>query len=356
MAYLAQLPDVKTVICVNRVATIEATVRQHKSFELRGIILDSASSSKLKILETDTSKPFLGLSADTYQYLVNTVTHIIHNAWPMSLTRAVRAYESQFKVMQNLIRLAREASAHRQASFQFGFQFISSIGTVSYYPLWSGKALVPEEPMTAESVLAVGYADAKLICERMLDKALNFAQFRPIVVRIGQIAGSTINGYWNPIEHLAFLIKSSQTLKVLPDLKGSLSWCPVNDVAATLGELLMSDQVAHPIYHIENPPRQPWPEMIETLASALDIPQQNVVPFETWLARVRKFPGSSNDNPAGQLVEFFSKHFIRMSCGDLILDTANSREHSETLRARGTVDAKLVAKYISSWKQMGFLM
>lgn len=356
VAHLAQLPEVKTVVCLNRTATVEAGLRQQKSFELRGISLDPASRSKLKVLETDTSKPMLGLSTDIYQNLVKTVTDIVHNAWPMSLTRPVQAYESQFKVMRNLIRVAREASAQRQATFQFGFQFVSSIGTVSCYPLWSGKALVPEEPMNADSVLSVGYADAKLVCERMLDETLTFPQFRPMVVRISQISGSTINGYWNPIEHLAFLIKSSQTLRILPDLKGSLSWFPVNDVATTLGELLMSDKTAYPIYHIENPRRQPWPEMIEMLANALDIPQGQVVPFETWLAYVQRFPGSVNDNPASQLVEFFSRHFIRMTCGALILDTTKSREHSETLRTMGNVGAELVMKYISAWKQMGFLM
>ena len=96
--------------------------------------------------------------------------------------------------------------------------------------------------------------------------------------------------------------------------------------------------------------------MIETLANTLDIPQGNIVPFEKWLDCVRRFPGSPSDNPAGQLIEFFSNHFIRMSCGDLILDTKNSRRHSETLRTRGPVSEELVRKYISAWKKTGFLV
>ena len=68
----------------------------------------------------------------------------------------------------------------------------------------------------------MGYADAKLICEYMLDETLHHYpdDFRTMAVRVGQIAGSKTNGYWNPVEHLAHLIKSSQTLKVLPDLDG----------------------------------------------------------------------------------------------------------------------------------------
>ena len=75
-----------------------------------------------------------------------------------------------------------------------------------------------------------------------------------MVARIEQISGSKTSGYWTPLEHLSFLIKSSPTSKALPDLKGvrgshprflahqqlprqELHWCPVNDVAATRGDL-----------------------------------------------------------------------------------------------------------------------
>jgi thioester reductase-like protein len=124
--------------------------------------------------------------------------------------------------MQNLIHFASEASAYLPHGSKVAFQFISSVATVGYYPLHTGQALVPEKRMTVESVLPSGYGDAKLVCERMLDNTLHKTpeQFHTMVVRIGQIAGSKVSGYWNPVEHLAFLIKSCQTLGVLPDLQG----------------------------------------------------------------------------------------------------------------------------------------
>ena len=357
VACLSQLSTVHTVVCLNRLSTTDATARQRKSLESKGIMLDAPSLSKLLVLETDTSKPMLGLPADTYDALVKTVTHLVHNAWPMSITRPIRAYESQFKVMQGLINLAREATARRPAPFRFGFQFISSIGVVGYRPFSSGKSLAPERPMTAGSVLPVGYAEAKLVCERMLDRTLHRhpERFRPMAVRIGQIAGSTRTGYWNSSEFLAFLIKSSQSLEALPDLEGTLSWYPVDDVSATLRDLLMSDTTPCPIYHVENPSRQPWKEMIATLADALNVHRDGVVPFEEWTDRVRRFPGSSTDNPAGQLGDFYRDHFVRMSCGGLVLDTAKTREHSATLRKGGILSRDLVMKYVSAWKASGFL-
>ncbi|KIM94086.1 hypothetical protein OIDMADRAFT_45882 [Oidiodendron maius Zn] len=355
VAYFALQPTVKMVICLNRYNSTECMVRQIQALESRGLFLDSETLSKLKVLETNTSKPMLGLSNMEYTKLVNSVTSIVHNAWPMSITRPVNAFEPQFMAMRNLIQLARECSGRRhQNEPRIGFQFISSIATVGYYPLWSGRAIIPEDKMTVDSVLPTGYGDAKLICERILDETLHKYpnDFRPMVVRIGQIAGSKTSGYWNPVEHLAFLIKSSHVLRILPNFEGV-----INDVAASLGELLLNEITPYQIYHIENPARQPWRDMVEVLAEGLGIPRENVIPFNAWIDRVRQFPPSlaDIDNPAARLAEFLDSHFVRMSCGDLILDTAHTTEHSETLRNSRPLSRDLVMKYIRAWKKIGFL-
>ena len=164
----------------------------------------------------------LGLPSSDYDNLADNVTHIVHNAWPMSITRPVKAFESQLKAMQNLIELTGVAASRSPEGPKIGFQFISSIATVGNFPIWSGKARVPEERMTVDSVLPTGYGDAKLVCERMLEETGEKwpERFRPMTVRIGQIAGSTTTGQWHPVEHFAFMVKSAQTLKALPYLEG----------------------------------------------------------------------------------------------------------------------------------------
>ena len=221
-AHFLSLSNVHTVVCLNRRSQKDPTLRQMEAFGSKGIPLDSESISKVKVLETNTAKPRLGLAGSDYDILIQNVTHVIHNAWPMSITRPIDAFETQFKTMANLIELAYEISSKRPKASQLGFQFISSVATVGFYPLWSGQTLVPEKPMTVQSVLPTGYAHAKLVCERMLDETLHKHpdRFRPMAVRIGQIAGSQHSGYWNPVEHLAFLIKSCQTLKKLPEFEG----------------------------------------------------------------------------------------------------------------------------------------
>lgn len=353
--HLAQLPEVKTVVCLNRENRSEPYARQHKAMRDKGIHFPKALKPKLVVFQTDSSKPMLGLSKSEYEGLVNSVTHLIHNAWPMSAKRPLVGFESQFQVMRNLIDFACDVVSRRPESFKFSFQMVSSIGVVGHYRLGSGekRTAVPEERVDIDSVLPNGYGEAKWGCERMLDKTLHRHpdRFRAMAVRLGQIAGSKTSGYWNPMEHFGFLIKSSQTLNALPDVDGTVYWTPVNDIAGALSDLILSDRTPYPIYHIDNPVGQPWKEMNAILADALNIP--NLIPFEEWIERVRKAP--QRNNPAATLLDFLDSNYLRMSCGGLVLDVKHTLEHSKTLAAVGPVSEEVARKYIHIWKEIGFL-
>lgn len=84
---------------------------------------------------------------------------------------------------------------------------------------------------------------------------------------------------------------------------------------------------------------------------SLNIPRHNIIPFKTWIQRVRRSSLLPEVyNPAARLVDFLEDHFERMSSGGLILDTQKSQEHSETM-AR----AEVARGYVESWKKVGFL-
>ncbi|KAL9633807.1 MAG: hypothetical protein Q9204_003249 [Flavoplaca sp. TL-2023a] len=358
VAHLAALPSVASVVCLNRINRgSEPETRQRQALRDRGLCIDEGDLAKLRVLESDTSKSCLGLARDEYTRVVSTVTHIVHNAWPMSGHRPIHRFEAQFQVMRNLIDLCYEA--HAATSRIITFQFISSIAVVGHQPLWSGKSLVAEELVSIESVLTNGYGDAKYVCERMLDATLqqHGGQFRHMSVRLGQVAGNSETGYWNTQEHLSFLVKSSQTLRALPDFTDQLSWTPVDLVAAALSDLAFQiNAPPAPVYHIDNPVRQPWRKMIVLWATALEIPLSNIIPFDEWVRRVRHFPGSTEkDNPAYKLVDFLDGNFLRMSCGGLLLDTTRARSHSATLAAAGPVSDDVALRYIQYWKKIGFL-
>ncbi|KXT16740.1 hypothetical protein AC579_5235 [Pseudocercospora musae] len=315
-AAAARMPHVRKVTCLNRLGSVDAETRQWEAFSMRGIKLEAGVLSKFETLSADTTKPMLGLSHELYETLVPSLTHIIHSAWPMSLTRTTKAYEPQFRTMRSLIDLACKCAGARPRNFQFGFQFISSIGTVGYYPLWTGRSLVPETMRAYDR-------DDITYCPRTIPR---------YEVRLAQITGSRSNGHWNPFEHFPFLIKSAQFLKSIPDLRGTLSWFPVDDVASALLDILLASASPWPVYHIENPVRQPWSDMIGLLAQELGVPPEGIVPYEQWIETIRACDAPLSENPAKQIPEFWQKHFLRMSTGPLVLSTIKSCEHSEAMR------------------------
>ncbi|KAJ1323107.1 phthiocerol/phenolphthiocerol synthesis type-I polyketide synthase C [Microdochium nivale] len=370
VANLAERADVGKVVILNRKHSINAMERQLEALRSRHISLSAVAQQKLRVFATDSSKPNLGFAQAEYAELTQSVTHIVHSAWAMSIKRPIYGFQAQFDIMHNLIRLAWDAAASQplHLGYKIHFQFISSIAVVGHYPLRPGRhsPRVPEERVELRDVLPHGYGDAKYACERALDETLHRhpSRFATGCVRIGQIAGaSTGPGYWNPHEHIPFLLKSSQTLRCLPQLKGTLSWTPVDVVAGTLADLVMSaDTSPWPIYHIDNPVRQLWADILPILAESIQIGlgdgnEVRQVPFQQWLKLVQSAPASGPDgpNPACLLVDFLQDEFERMSCGGLELETAHTQEHSLTLARTGPVDDVLVRKYISEWKRSKFL-
>jgi thioester reductase-like protein/acyl carrier protein/SAM-dependent methyltransferase len=362
VAAFAEHPDVKTVVCVNRrrgFSTVES--RQTDAFSSRGISLSLAANSKLRILETDTSQSQLGMDASEYQWLVQNVTHIVHNAWPMSGTRPLPGFIPQFQTMRQLLDLERDAACFSQADGYVrcvGFQLVTSIGVVGH----AAPGRIPEERVPISAVLPTGYCEGKWVCERMLDETLHKYPdlFRPMVVRPGQIAGFTNSGVWNPVEHSAFMVKSAQSLRAWPDLDGTMQWVPVDAAAASISELFhigneTNASKAYPVYHIDNPVGQPWTEMSPVLARALGIASSAIVPFRDWLRRITRSPLQESENPASRIVYFLDRDYERMSCGGLVLDTTKTKEHSKTMASLGPVSPAVVEGYVRSWKETGFL-
>ncbi|WDK23671.1 beta-ketoacyl synthase domain-containing protein [Colletotrichum graminicola] len=369
---LATDPSVARVVCLNRRKpnnNSNATARQLRAILTKtGIDLGqarySAARAKLDVLETDLSQPALGLDPAAYLDLTRSVGEIVHNCWLMSLGRDIGHFEPQLRIMRHMLDLARDAALRQPPTttttpHAITFQFVSSVAVVGHAP----AGAVPEERVRGiESVLAAGYAEAKWACELMMDATLHRwpagdGMFRAMVVRLGQIAASRVSGYWNAGEHVSFIIKSSQTLGVLPRLGGVLTWTPVEDVAGALTDLLVVAARPYAVYHVDNPVRQPWADMIAVLARELGLDDNGgecAVPFAEWVRRVREV-GPRAGNPAYVLVDFLEANFMHISCGGLLLETSHSREHSPTMRQVGPFGQDLTRLFIRRWKESGFL-
>ena len=223
LAHLASLPTVARVICLNRPHSIsDVYMRQAGALKSNCITIEAEAWSKIEIFQTNTALPLLGLKETEYSHIREQVTHIIHSAWPMDFKRKLWSFKAQFRILQSLLDLAKDAhSVHPLVRPKM--LFVSSIAVVGQYPRVKKETMVPEVCMEDERCTNdIGYANAKLVCEKILEKAArdHAGIFEIIYVRVGQMSGSEKNWSWNADEHIAALFKSSQAVGSLPRLEG----------------------------------------------------------------------------------------------------------------------------------------
>jgi NAD(P)-dependent dehydrogenase (short-subunit alcohol dehydrogenase family) len=229
LAHVARDPAVARVICLNRQPSgkQDPYARQAAALKSKGLSLSPSEWSKITVFGTNTGSALLGLREVDYTWLCSQVTHIVHNAWPMNFKLQVSSYESQFRVLQNLLQLARGAHA-RNPHRKTRLLFVSSISVVGRYGKRTGETIVPERPMSDfRASLDLGYAQAKLVCEQIIERARSDfgAEIEVGYIRSGQIAGAQ-GGFWNADEHFVSLVTSSERLGKLPAIHGVSYYFP----------------------------------------------------------------------------------------------------------------------------------
>ncbi|KAL7621049.1 hypothetical protein AAE478_008361 [Parahypoxylon ruwenzoriense] len=369
LACLAQLPEVEKVVCLNRPTKKfdetkpgNALIRQRHAFSTHGLDMPESAWSKVTTITAETRKANTGLDYTTYRNLSREITHIVHNAWPMDFKRPVSSFSAHFESLRNLLQLALDASTISGNRTRFIFH--SSIAVTANFVRVTGRNdPVPETPITDPSIPStMGYAQAKWVCERIVEKV---SQKHPdkldsSIIRIGQVVGSTSHGAWNTKEHFPALLKTAHSLQKLPDLRGTLSWLPVDVTAASIADIVLysgSDQL---VYHIENPQRQGWHDVLGDFRDILSIKERDekAVPFDEWTKIVRD---NCNDKavqtkyPAAELLDFLETDFLQLGVGEVVLDLQNSRRVSGTLDQSLPIGPDLVRLFVENWRSLGFM-
>lgn len=81
---------------------------------------------------------------------------------------------------------------------------------------WRDPKDVPEASLDASVSVGNGYGESKWVAENILDVAHKKTPLRPVIVRVGQLCGSTLNGSWNPWEWFPAIVQSYKILGCLP--------------------------------------------------------------------------------------------------------------------------------------------
>ncbi|KAK3394801.1 gluconate kinase [Podospora didyma] len=360
VADLARSPRVRRIICIIRKekgtnappvpggGQFDRTVLQSKGLEL-----SDEEWAKVVTLEVDPTGDKLGLIPMAYAGMQGLVTHVIHAAWPMNYLMKVRSFQYQFKFLRNLV----EFAAHGSGSTKRRFIFISSIAAVARIGLSNtGSAIAEAGASAADAACGIGYADGKLVCEKLLEQAAEtFAgQLEVVSIRCGQITGAKSSGVWNANEQIPMILKTAQSLGSLPQVGGELSWIPVDKAASVVSEIAFSETKLPPVLHLENPVRQPWSKVLEQFGKELGL-FKPLVSFDDWLDQAANAGSDDELYPVRQLYDFFKNGFRAVACGQVVLGTDVTKTHSTTLHDMEAVDDATISGYVNYWKKIGYL-
>ncbi|EDR03548.1 uncharacterized protein LACBIDRAFT_253196 [Laccaria bicolor S238N-H82] len=351
LARLAKDPGVSKVICLNRACSpgLSLHQRQTEALERRGACVSREDWAKVGELGEVRSFffPFVRLIKNSAQ--LKSVTHIIHNAWPVNFNLHLSSFEPHVKGLCHLIRLALlNAGTIR-------IMFTSSIAVASRYSLPSSSTFpsssssseipavqVPEIPLDATHPAPFGYAQAKWVCEQLLESVnqLFGSRVRASAVRLGQITGTMDKGAWNEWEHVPLM---------------TASWLPVDRASEILIDLLFSPSFK-PIYHLENPIRRPWPHITHTLASLLSgtATPLPLLPFQQWIACVRDSEEVLTSTP---IMRFLEEEFGRLGVGlvGFCMD-GTGRDSAAFRELVGGNEEESARASVAYWRRVGVMV
>ncbi|KAJ7488851.1 putative aminoadipate reductase [Mycena latifolia] len=344
---LLSLASVERVYAFNRKGRTHVSERQKEAFTDRALDVNFLSSGKLVYLEGDTSKPDLGVPADVYTTLRNTITVIIHNAWALDFNKSLSTFEPHVKGTRNLIDLARQSPNAPRVRFLFTSSIASAQG-------WDPKlGLFPEElQLDANVAVGSGYGESKYVSERILAASgLQATSFR-----IGQITGAVKNGAWATTDWVPAIVKSSIALGSFPsDPSSMVAWIRPEAVARTIVDAALC---------AERPPFamnlvHAWPVSWDTiLLSMARIAQCPLVPFADWVRQLetRSAQATAEDIeniPGIKLLDFFN--VIATGRGSTQFSTVKAQALSSAMRSVEPLNMKDVERWMKYWSDQGLI-
>ncbi|KAG7442861.1 acetyl-CoA synthetase-like protein [Guyanagaster necrorhizus] len=353
---LADSESVHRIFVINRSAKDGRSLleRQEEALESRGYDPAIASLSKMVLIEADLTEPGFGIEASIEKEIHDSVTHIIHIAWRVDFNLPLSSFDGILKSMRNLIDLALSSPQSQTPKFLF----TSSVGVLGNLPGTANGIL--EQPIDDPSgVVGQGYSESKWLGEQMLYRAAKETSLRPLVVRVGQIAGG-VNGSWNTSDWIPAIVKSSRALGCLPEFKGTSTWVPLDTAASAIADLRSASTPALTV-HLVHPRPTVTRKIFQTMAQYLGVPLQ---PFGEWLGALEVAAEnpkiSSDDIPALKLLQFFrngirSEEEGKEPIGIPAIDCSVAERASTHLRNAKSIQKEDVLSWLQYWTSAGFL-
>lgn len=161
---------------------------------------------------------------------MNSVTHVIHNAWTVNFNLALQSFEDQVAGVRKLVDISATAD------HPIKLLVTSSVGIAGGWD--PAKGPVPERLLPDPEVAAsIGYTASKYVVEsvsllwplvlhscslavRQIMSAALANGIPATIVRMGQACGPKETGAWGTTEWMPIMTKSSVALGCLPAMTG----------------------------------------------------------------------------------------------------------------------------------------
>ena len=370
---LVQQSQIARIYCLVRGEDPRQRLQHSLSGKLLSLNMSGNHFSKVEVFSSDPSRTHLGLNASDYDKIASTATHIIHCAWPVNFQLGLSSFVPSLQGLQNLIQLSLSGPLRTYPEFLFCSSISAALGTPS-------PAHIPESRIESlEQASDTGYAASKLVAERIIEAAAKNYSLNATILRIGQVTGDTRNGIWNDSEAFPLIIRSAVTMGMLPEMKISERWLPLDTVAESIAAIagLKPSEVGinnefHVgttdnlrFYNIRSPHSFSWNRNLLPALHKTKLPAFENVPFETWIARLRGLStrtystdggeqyaaADPEQNPAIKLVDFLASHFSKDSTDlDIEFDTAKAEAVCPALKnAPKVIESGLLEKMVEVW-------
>ncbi|CAG8948565.1 unnamed protein product [Penicillium salamii] len=345
--------SISSVYCLTRQRDPSAAVLS--SLMEKDLHITPEQASKIIALESSLDKPNFGLGEEMISRMRQTVTQVLHIAWPVNFQLPLNQFESHIRGLHNILQFSLSVEQPRSAIVMF----CSSVSTA----LSARYNKIMEGPLDLNTAY-MGYGQSKLVGEHIVSAA-HQSGARAYSLRIGQVSGHSKKGFWNDSEALPLMIKSALALKALPSLDESCSWLPVDDLASAILELARSrlssssdvtgEPIEESIYNVRNSREFPWSTLLKSVGNHLPF---KVVPFGEWLQLLRESEARGEEliNPAVKLISHYDAMYgVDSDAGNApsskTFATEKAERDSVTLRNGrwGIVEDGILDRYISHW-------
>ena len=313
---------------------------------------EHAFRDQVNFLYTRTHEERLGLADDAYAELRSELDLIIYNAWQVDFTLPFAAFDLQLKSLCNVIALSSQCPQRPRIIFT------SSVSSVLLYPFTvSSKAAIPEE-VVEDPLAAVqtGYAQSKLVAERILAVAATKAHTPVTIVRLGQLVqaedlsrrNDRVEKSWIPA-----LFELSKQLGAYPVEVCSIDWLPLETARDVILELALSSVHAGApdwplllVFNVVNPQPASWSALTERLTEHGALDGAQPVPLKEWIERAKALQSRQGlIGRVARLLPFFEA--LEPNRGrEIAFETEKTRRNSKTFSGLKPVNKKTMDEWI----------